>query len=298
MIRSLVGPVRDDDLRYVDSFVFGNVGLFMPVGGACFYALAPEHTHPSYMFTLNFDDTTTIRIGTRLISAEHGRLMALSPHIPHQELPTDRPPRYIAILIGKAYFEEALGAYTSIEALSFQGEMHEVDPSLLPVLRRFMVEADSPSAGSAGMLSALSVEICHLVIRTVLRSVPSADRVSERIEINRAIEHMHSALEHKLSTETLASVARMSPSNFTRTFRAETGRSPIEYLTALRMDRARKLLIAGERTITEIALECGFGTPSYLSSRFRDHFGLPPSHYLKGSRNDRISKDKARKTKA
>ncbi len=42
-IRGLVGDVTSEQLRYVDSFVTRKIGLFMPVGGACFYALTPEH---------------------------------------------------------------------------------------------------------------------------------------------------------------------------------------------------------------------------------------------------------------
>lgn len=55
-IRALVGDATSEQLRYVDFFVTREIGLFMPVGGACFYALTPEHSHPAYMFVLHFDD--------------------------------------------------------------------------------------------------------------------------------------------------------------------------------------------------------------------------------------------------
>jgi hypothetical protein len=52
-IRRLVGVVTKEQLRYVDCFVSEEIALFMPMGGPCFYALTPEHTHPAYMFILN-----------------------------------------------------------------------------------------------------------------------------------------------------------------------------------------------------------------------------------------------------
>ena len=43
-IRNMVGNITKEQLRYVDYFINENIGLFMPVGGPCFYALAPKHT--------------------------------------------------------------------------------------------------------------------------------------------------------------------------------------------------------------------------------------------------------------
>jgi len=47
-IHALVGAVENDDLIYVDGYLTKNLGIFLPVGGACGYAVTPEHTHPSY----------------------------------------------------------------------------------------------------------------------------------------------------------------------------------------------------------------------------------------------------------
>ena len=64
-IRKLVGTVTKEQLRYVDCFVADDMALFMPVGGACLYAITPEHTHPSYMFVLHFDDRTSTSMSGR-----------------------------------------------------------------------------------------------------------------------------------------------------------------------------------------------------------------------------------------
>src|SRR5574340_284517 len=111
-IRKLVGRITHEQLRYVDCFVADGIALFMPVGGACFYSLTPEHTHPSYMFVLNFDDRTSVNMEGRTITGRHGAVFALSPGIPHQELPTETPPRYIAMMIDPRFFEQQLRSYS------------------------------------------------------------------------------------------------------------------------------------------------------------------------------------------
>src|SRR5512143_4057779 len=125
-IRGLIGDATSEQLRYVDSFVTRDIGLFMPVGGACFYALTPEHSHPAYMFVLHFDDQTSVKLNGRIITARPGKVFSLSPGIAHQELPSDVPPRYIAILIGKSFFERQLSFYPLIREIYFEGEFHNI----------------------------------------------------------------------------------------------------------------------------------------------------------------------------
>lgn len=54
-IRNLVGAITEEQLRYVDSFVGDNIGLFMPVGGTCYYALPGLNRHSILPLTINND---------------------------------------------------------------------------------------------------------------------------------------------------------------------------------------------------------------------------------------------------
>lgn len=73
--------------------------------------------------------------------------------------------------------------------------------------------------------------------------------------------------------------------------------APAEYLQRIRLDRAKKLLGASARPITEIALECGFGSSAYLAACFTGLFGLSPSAYRASLQNGRIPEKNRRKTK-
>lgn len=79
----------------------------------------------------------------------------------------------------------------------------------------------------------------------------------------------------------LAKLANMSESNYIRLFKKEAGMAPMEYLINLRLDKAKKLLRTGSKSITEISLQCGFGSPSHFSNSFTKHLGLTPSDYQK-----------------
>ena len=278
-IRGLVGDVTSEQLRYVDSFVTPEIGLFMPVGGACFYAVTPEHSHPAYMFVLNFDDQTSVKFNGRIITSRPGKIFSLSPGIAHQELPSDFPPRYIAIMIGKSFFERQLSCYPLNRKNYFNGEFHNTASNLIPLLNKFMIEADNSVPGCEAVLHGLGLEISHSIIRGILDVGAAEDRISGRVEINRVIEYIHAHMHTKLALGKMAGIACMSSSHFSHVFKAETGKTPLAYLNEVRMRRVKKLLIAGDRSITEIALECGFGSPAYLTASFSKKYKITPSNF-------------------
>lgn len=278
-LRRLVGPVSPEQLRYVDCFAADDIALFMPMGGPCFYALAPEHRHPAYMFALNFNDRTIVRLGGKDIPARPGKVFALSPNIPHQELALGSPPRYIVAMISRTFFEREYRTCAGRKPPVWRGLFVDAGDTLLQLFKRFMAEADSRIPGGSAVLAALGVEICHCLVRAIIKAPPLKSRMEERVEVGRVIEHILSNLDEKITVEHLASIARLSPSHFARLFRKETGKAPIEYVNALRLERAKKMLRAGDRSVTEIAMVCGFGSPSYLSSCFQKEFKMTPSAF-------------------
>ncbi len=280
-IISLVGDVSGEQLRYVDCFVGDEMGIFMPVGGACFYALTPEHTHPSYMFILPFDDRTSVSVGGRVLTSQPGKVSAYSPGVPHHEMPADQPPRYAAIMVKKTFFDSQLSSYAEWTGITFRGESFDAPRGLMSTLKRFMVEADNRIPGCDEVLRAIGIELCHALIRAMLGLQHGADRVGARMEIERAVEYIYTNLSEKITVEDLARAARMSASHFARVFREEVGIPPITYLERARMERVKKLMAAGDKNITEMAMECGFSSPGYLSERFSKHFGISPSEYMK-----------------
>lgn len=280
-IKALVGPVTKEQLRYIDCFVSRQCGLFMPVGGSCFYALTPEHSHPAYMFVVNFDDRTTTRVNGSAIIGRPGTIFAMSPGIKHQELPAETAPRYICVLIAKEFFENHYRHYSPKKPPRFAGGLFDAGHEVVQLCKKFMIEADNRLPGSQAVLESLAVSLTHAVIRQIVKVPARKDRVTERVEVGRAIEYLHANLDRKITLDVLAGVGHLSASHFARIFRAETGASPMEYVHALRLERAKKLLLAGDNTVTEIALECGFNTPSYLSSCFHKRYRVSPSEYQK-----------------
>ena len=90
-----------------------------------------------------------------------------------------------------------------------------------------------------------------------------------------------------LSVEELAEVAGLSPRQFSRAFRAETGQSPAKAVEHLRVEAARLLLEKGRLTLDVIAGEVGFSDRERMRRAFLRTIGQPPQAVRRFSRETR-----------
>lgn len=97
------------------------------------------------------------------------------------------------------------------------------------------------------------------------------------LAVERAIETMHSHLHEALTLEDLASAAYLSPFHFNRVFRQLVGVPPGEFLSALRFQKARHLLLLTSLKITDVCFEVGYTSPGSFTSRFTQLVGLSPN---------------------
>jgi YesN/AraC family two-component response regulator len=82
-----------------------------------------------------------------------------------------------------------------------------------------------------------------------------------------------------LSTTSIAGILKMSPVYLGKLFRDHCGQSISEYLTDLRMAKARDLLSRTDTTVKELARKVGIENPRFLFAKFKQHYGATPSQY-------------------
>lgn len=87
---------------------------------------------------------------------------------------------------------------------------------------------------------------------------------------------MREHIAEPLTVERLAEQAHMSPRNFARAFRAETGVTPAKAVEQLRLEIARERVEQGSAAVEQIARTCGFGDAERMRGAFVRAFGQPP----------------------
>lgn len=95
---------------------------------------------------------------------------------------------------------------------------------------------------------------------------------------------MQQNLAAELNVETLAAQAAMSPRNFARVFRAETGTTPARLVEKLRLEAARHGVERTQLPLQDIARSSGFGDPERMRTAFLRAFGQPPMVLRRQSR--------------
>ncbi len=129
----------------------------------------------------------------------------------------------------------------------------------------------------------LAATVADQLIHTSIRTDQDTQRLSipTRIGVRHPrlasiIAQMEENLEDPISPADLAAKAGMSTRQLERLFRRYLNRSPKRYYLETRLARARNLLMQTGLSVIEVALACGFSSPSHFSKCYRAHYGTTP----------------------
>lgn len=156
-----------------------------------------------------------------------------------------------------------------------QAETDAVLPHLAAALLPSLSEASLASTLFADQM-VLAMQ-AHLISR--FGSVPSSPRrrpLLSRGQEARAKELLAGHLDGDILVGEIAAACGMSRSSFMKGFRATTGTTPMQWLTQLRIETAKRLLEGSGLSLAEIGARCGFADQSHFTRVFSAKTGFPP----------------------
>ena len=104
---------------------------------------------------------------------------------------------------------------------------------------------------------------------------------SEDGPCNIAINYMQKNVGQQISLDYLADLVHLEKTYFVRLFRKTTGKTPIEMLISLRMDKASDLIANTNMKICDISEICGYNTTSFFISEYKKRYGMTPEVHRK-----------------
>lgn len=108
---------------------------------------------------------------------------------------------------------------------------------------------------------------------------PQASDVAHAEAVERVIKYMYANLADEITIDDMARTAMFSKFHFSRLFHAVTGLSPGRFLSAVRLQAAKRMLISTTMSVTEICFSTGYNSVGTFSSRFAAIVGVPPTVY-------------------
>ncbi len=175
---------------------------------------------------------------------------------------------------------------------SFEEEFVEVE------LTKSIYVVDGNRYSSAGGMSSLDLmlnviasdhgqELANTVADQLIYTSIRTDRDEQRLSIptrigvrhpklSNVIQMMEANIEEPVSPSILARDVGMSTRQLERLFRRYLNRSPKRYYMEIRLQKARNLLMQTDMSVINVALACGFASPSHFSKCYRSHYNTTP----------------------
>lgn len=127
------------------------------------------------------------------------------------------------------------------------------------------------------------IELVSLILAEYAKagSVPNTHYGDYRAPFLDALTYINCTYTQPVHLADIAKIAYMSERSYTRFFQEILGMSPVEYITLLRIRRAKVLLRGTDRILLDIAESCGFSNSAHLHRTFKQQTGLSPGEYRK-----------------
>jgi AraC family transcriptional regulator len=196
-----------------------------------------------------------------------------------------RGDRCLAFHFAPEVFESVVAAVPGGRSLALTVPRLPPVPSILPVLAAAQVLRDENGSGSGAEreeFQELALRLAGAVCSTLAEARPASRRPPtprDERRVAAALRRIESQQGARLSLETLAAEAAVSPCHFLRIFEQVAGVTPGQYMLSTRLRHAAVELRRSNDAIAAIALDCGFDDLSTFNRQFRRATGMPPGAY-------------------
>ncbi|MFJ7085933.1 helix-turn-helix domain-containing protein [Streptomyces griseus] len=220
------------------------------------------------------------RRSTTLMPGEIGRIAPNNPVRLHRMPPNRLPFTMVSIQLPLDILQRTIDTYpaASVRNVSELHTLRAFDPhiaSMAPVL----LQAWQTGAGES-YAEAAAHYLAEYLMHPFHTAAPGQGGLSAE-QMLTVRTYMETNMSENITLNQLAAEARLSKYHFVRRFSVATGKTPMQYLTGLRIDAARQLLVMSSYPIYRVGRRCGFPNPENFARVFRKHVGCSPSEYRK-----------------
>jgi len=237
----------------------------------------PVHTHDTWDLMLLDDGAVDFALDRRRHGAtDTGQVVLLPPGVPHDGR-TVNPLgfRKRVVYLSTAVLPERLaGSAVAGPVLGddlLRRRVHQLHAAL---------RSDADVFEAASRLAFIRE---RLLVRLAAHQVREPGREGDRLAAGLR-ELLDSRVGDGLTLEEATAILHAHPTHLIRSFSRAYGLPPHTYLTGRRIDRARRLLLAGERPV-DVATAVGFYDQAHLNRHFTRHLGISPARYAKAGRH-------------
>lgn len=178
------------------------------------------------------------------------------------------------------FMDSAAANYVPIEIIMFRTLeiMSSVASMVLPTEDMALVEEYDSVKRLVGCTAADDIKkAAYAYFRDLTKVKPNADAGKKEVEVCKFINENY--MDINLSVGMISDEFSLHPVYLSRMFKEKLGKTLIEYITSVRMTKAKELLSGTSYSVKEIASKTGYTSVQSFSRAFKNHEGVPPGSY-------------------
>lgn len=301
-------PTRSDSVRTIDFHGLAPYVRFVHENAGGDEYRIPTRVIYDHEIVLITSGACTFELENATYQAEAGDLLFIRPHSRHSYwVPKGKQFRYFAVHFDLAYMGEHLDFspvdvyvnhdYFNLDAIPVEEELQD-RPSLeidevwfphrmtvadlstyIPLFNQMTRTFEAKPPGYPLLLRAQLLQILAAMVGDLATGDGISRRSAYRSEVADVVRHMQAHYAEPIDLADLPRIGHFSPNYFRKLFKEATGRTPLEYLTHLRMEKAKELLQAGTLAVGKISSLVGYEDIHYFSKLFKKLEGISPKSY-------------------
>lgn len=244
----------------------------------------PFHWHLEYELILVSSGSFELFLDGKAFPMKGGDCAWVGSGVIHGGIPGDCTYECVVFDLGTLLHDTPVCARSAASFLSDENEYTGVFPegSIQALLSgQLMAAMREEQKGYEWTTVGLMWQLMGSLIGSETSSAALSQNRSRIIRMKKVLAYIRDHYGNAITLAELAGLAGMAPKYFCRAFSRMTGKTPIEYLNYYRVEQAGEQLLLTDRSITDIALGCGFNDMSYFSKTFSRYKGMSPSAYRK-----------------
>ena len=249
-----------------------------------------SHWHSELEIIRNLSGTLNIRLSNNKYSGKKGDVFFVNPETVHGATPDEDCIYECIVLHLDMLSVKEMGCHFFIDSLlNHEYIINEYNPApskdIHNATHKLFEAMNQKSSGYKFCVIGAIYQLFGIIVANKLFFSSSGERT---LSNNKNISKLKSVLTYirenfhkQMTLEDMARHTGMSTKYFCFQFKEMTTKTPVEYLNAYRIERASRMLINTDKSVTEIAFSCGFNDLSYFIKTFKALKGITPAKFRK-----------------
>jgi len=257
------------------------------------------HIHLDYEIGLVLYGDITITMDDKDYSLESGDIMCLNPCQIH-EFKSSSQATLLLIQVNPTYFSNIYPLLRSYDfstpfakADSNNPVYRELKDSMITFAELFMKKESHYELKCSGILNLMFCNLIDYVPHTQTSASARQSASNKAARIRRIADYIDNNYSEKIRLSDLAALENVTTTHMSHFFTDNFLMTFQEYLTKLRCEKARSLLLTTDLSLLDISISCGFSDPKYLNSGFKKQYDCLPKNYRQRFGHEKLSVQQA-----